>query len=241
LSDNFIDIPFTSRNLDRFIVRSSILKAINANLGEFSGRMLDAGCGRMPYRQYILDKSGVTEYVGLDIESAKIYDKDVRPDFTWDGKTMPFPDNSFDCAFATEVLEHCPEPEVFLREVNRVLKKGGKFFFTVPFLWNLHEVPHDEYRYTPFALTRHLNNSRFEVKSLQAMGGWHASLGQMLGLWVRRAPMHRVIRRILSVLFKPAIRFLLRMDKNDRKEFKERSMISGLYGVALKSVDPLQS
>ena len=49
--------------------------------------MLDAGCGRMPYKKYILEKSGVTEYVGLDIENAKVYDKNIRPDFTWDGKT----------------------------------------------------------------------------------------------------------------------------------------------------------
>ena len=63
----------------------------------------------------------------------------------------------------------------------------------------------------------------------------------MLGLWVRRAPIDRVTRRVLSTLFKPVIRVLLKLDKKDRKEFKERSMISGLYGVALKSGDSLGS
>ncbi len=56
---------------------------------------------------------------------------------------MPFEDNVFDCAMATEVLEHCAYPEVTLFEVSRVLKKDGLFFFTVPFVWPLHDCPFD--------------------------------------------------------------------------------------------------
>jgi SAM-dependent methyltransferase len=76
----------------------------------------------MPYRDHILKNSEVTEYVGLDIETAIAYDVSVQPDFTWDGNVMPFEDNSFDCAYGTEFLEHCPDPEKVLKEVYRVLK-----------------------------------------------------------------------------------------------------------------------
>ena len=41
---------------------------------------------------------------------------------------MPFEDESYDCAFGTEVLEHCPNPEIVMKEVFRVLKPGGVFF-----------------------------------------------------------------------------------------------------------------
>ena len=100
---------------------------------------------------------------------------------------MPFENNQFDSAFGTEVLEHCPYPKAILKEVNRVLKPGGIFFFTVPFIWPLHEVPHDEFRYTPFSLKRLLEESGFEKIELEATGGWHASLAQMLGLWIKGA------------------------------------------------------
>ena len=138
---NFTEIEFTVENLDRYYIRTSIFNAIKDILPKFKGELLDIGCGKMPYKNYILENSAVDTYVGLDIENALIYDKDIKPDFVWDGRTMPFQDNSYDCAFGTEVLEHCPEPEPVLKEVYRVLKPDGIFFFTVPFLWCLHEVP----------------------------------------------------------------------------------------------------
>lgn len=201
---------------------------------QFSGELLDIGCGKMPYREYIGRKSKVENYTGLDIENALVYDETIKPDHTWDGITMPFEDESFDCAFGTEVLEHCPYPETVLKETHRVLKPGGVFFFTVPFLWNLHEVPHDEYRYTPFSLERHLKNSGFTNITIKALGGWHASMAQMLGLWVRRSPISNKKRFLLSILLKPFIRYLIKKDKKIPCDFLDSPMITGLYGIAQK-------
>ncbi|MNQ64623.1 hypothetical protein D3C85_790540 [compost metagenome] len=233
-SDNFINIPFIDENLDKYYVRTSIFKAITGILPQFRDNLLDIGCGKMPYKKYILENSSVTKYIGLDIENALEYDTTIKPDFTWNGITMPFENNSFECAFGTEVLEHCPEPEIVLKEVVRVLKPEGTFFFTVPFLWNLHEVPYDEYRYTPFSLERHLKNAGFKDIQIKATGGWHASMAQMLGLWVRRSPMSKTKRKWLSRFLKPIITFLIKMDKNTEIKFIEGQMITGLYGIAKK-------
>lgn len=143
----------------------------------------------MPYKNFILENSKVTAYTGIDIENALEYDKDVKPDCYWDGITIPFDDYYFNTALATEVLEHCPDPKITLSETYRVLKQGGYFLFTVPFLWNLHEIPHDEYRFTPYALERLLREAGFSEIQITPHGGWHASLAQMMGLWVRRAPL----------------------------------------------------
>lgn len=233
-TDYFINIPFNIKSLDIYLIRQSILNVINEAIPELKGRLIDIGCGKMPYKKHILTNSDVNEYVGLDIEGALEYDLEVKPDFTWDGISMPFENNSYDCAFGTEVLEHCPNPEIVLKEVSRVLKPGGVFFFTVPFLWNLHEIPHDEYRYTPFSLERHLKQSGFTNIEIKATGGWHASLAQMLGLWVRRAPINNKIRNELSFCFKPIIKYLINKDKNHTITFKEGQMITGLYGIAKK-------
>lgn len=231
---DFIDIQYSVNNLDRYFTRKAILSAIDSNLVQLSGKLLDIGCGKMPYRAYILKNSEVENYVGLDIENAISYDELIKPDVTWDGVKMPFEDESFDCAYGTEVLEHCPEPDVVLKEIFRVLKPGGAFFFTVPFLWNLHEVPHDEYRYTPFSLERHLRNSGFTAIKINATGGWHAAMAQMLGLWVRRGPLGTRKRKILSVFLKPIIKFLIKKDRPEKVVFKEGQMITGLYGLAKK-------
>jgi SAM-dependent methyltransferase len=232
--NDFINIEFTTKTLDRYFIRTSIFKAIQNVLPKLKGNLLDIGCGKMPYKTYILENTSVEKYVGLDIENALEYDKLVQPDFVWDGKIMPFENESFECAFGTEVLEHCPEPEIVLKEVYRVLKANGVFFFTVPFLWNLHEVPHDEYRYTPFSLARHLKNSGFKEIEIKATGGWHASMAQMLGLWVRRSPMTVKKRKYLSILLKPIIVYLIKKDKTSEVTFKEGQMITGLYGIARK-------
>lgn len=234
IADNFINIPFTIDNLDRYFIRTSILDSLKKCLIKFDGKLLDIGCGKMPYKDYILQNSKINEYIGLDIEDALIYEVTIKPNFTWDGRDMPFENNSFDCAFGTEVLEHCPEPEVVLKEVFRVLKPGAVFFFTVPFLWNLHEVPHDEYRYTPFSLRRHLEAAGFNEIEITATGGWHAAMAQMLGLWVRRSPMSRRKRKFLSFFLKPIIQFLINIDKKSQVSFIEGQMITGLYGTAKK-------
>lgn len=232
--DGYVNLKLSIANLDMYYIRKSILDALNINLPLFTGEILDIGCGKMPYKDYILSNSSVIDYTGLDIEAALSYDVNVKPDFTWDGTTMPFEDCSFNCAFGTEVLEHCPLPETVLKEVHRVLEPNGIFFFTVPFLWNLHEVPHDEHRYTPFSLQRHLKNAGFKDIDIHATGGWHASMAQMLGLWVRRSPMDKRKRKWLSFLLKPIIKRLIVKDSKSVTSFKEGQMITGLYGTAKK-------
>lgn len=232
--NSFTSIELTNDTLDIYHIRTAIMRALQENMIHFNGRLIDIGCGKMPYREHILKGSAVTQYVGLDIEGAIIYDATVRPDHTWDGITMPFENSSFDTAFATEVLEHCPDPQLTLSEVSRVLKPGGAFFFTVPFLWNLHEVPHDEYRFTPFALQRLLTGAGFTKIELEGHGGWNASLAQMLGLWLNRSGLSPGRKKMYTALLKPVISSLLKNDKAV-KTFRNRQMITGLSGIAYKA------
>lgn len=234
MNKDFINIKLSKNSLHNYYIRTSIFNRLKEVLPQFKDDLLDIGCGKMPYRNYILEHSEVTNYVGLDIEQALVYDTKVKPDFTWNGRTMPFENDSFNCAFGTEVLEHCPEPEIVLKEVKRVLKPDGIFFFTVPFLWNLHEVPHDEYRFTPFSLERHLRNSGFKDIKIKATGGWHGAMAQMLGLWVKRSPMPKQKRKWLLYVIKPIIKYLIKLDKPESVTFKEGQMITGLYGTARK-------
>jgi SAM-dependent methyltransferase len=232
--DGFTKIILSKNNLDVYLIRTSIFNALKNSLQHLNGRLLDIGCGKMPYKEYILENSEVNDYIGLDIEGALEYDSTVKPDITWDEKNLPFDDNSFDCTICTEVLEHCFETGIVLKEIFRVLKPDGVLFFTIPFLWNLHEVPRDEYRFTPFSIERHLKSSGFKVPYIKATGGWHSSLAQMMGLWVRRAPIQNKVRIILSWCFKPMVNYLINQDKKYPVKFDEGQMITGLYGIAKK-------
>ena len=226
----FLNPLCSSGTLDVFIVRRAILDALSSQLKNLHGTVVDVGCGYMPYKPLVLaSPSRAERYIGIDLHE-NIY---RSPDLEWDGSAIPLKEKSVDCALATEVFEHCPEPELVMRETLRVLKPGGLLFLTVPFLWPLHCVPYDEYRYTPFSLERHLRKAGFEQIKLTALGGWDRSLAQMIGLWTLRRPMSTRKRAIFSRLAVPFVRYLAKHDTLPT-EFYEGSMITGISATAIK-------
>ncbi len=228
--DEYVQPRLGPATLDIGGQRQSILRALVVRLADFEGTVLDIGCGYMPYRSLLLaPPSRAERYIGLDLPGTPY----GSPDLAWDGRSIPLAGNSINSALATEVLEHCTDPELLLREACRVLKPGGLVFFTGPFLWPLHDVPHDECRYTPFALARHLKTAGFGRVQIEALGGWDASLAQMIGLWVRRRPMSPRRRAILSRALTPIVRYFSAIDRTPRA-FGESCMITGLAGTGVK-------
>lgn len=233
MQNQFIDISLNKNTLDRYWVRSSIFKAIKSASPRFKGDLLDAGCGQMPYREFLQNNSEIIKYVGLDIEAAIKYNEAVKPDLSWDGINMPIKDSSYDTVIATEVLEHCPDPMAYLAEVYRVLKPGGVFFFTVPFLWPLHEVPHDAYRYTPFTLERMFKQTGFKEIDIKSLGGYNAALASMIGLWLKRHLKDSWKKRVLTSIGLFCMRWLLKRDVPPTR-WKESTMSTGFYGILVK-------
>jgi glycosyltransferase involved in cell wall biosynthesis/SAM-dependent methyltransferase len=228
----FVNPELSVNNMDRYFVRTSIKKAIDSVLSQFPGTLLDLGCGEMPYKEYILNNSAVSKYIGLDIENHR-YQENARPDLFWDGKTIPLDDNSVNNILATELFEHIPDPEAVMKEANRVLKPGGMMFLTVPFVWSLHTIPYDEYRYTPFSLERHLKNSGFDNIQVKALGGWNATLAQVIGLWTKRKPMSPEERQKYADMFFPLYKQLIENDEIPEK-FTEGFLPTGFSCIAVK-------
>ena len=133
-----------------------------------SGELLDLGCGNVPlfasYRD-LITRSVCADWLNTLHKNDLL---DVVVDLT---QKLPFSDSSFDTVLLTDVLEHIAEPMQLVREVARVMRAGGKGIFGVPFLYWLHEEPHDYYRYTRFALQRFCEQSSLTVLELYAYGG----------------------------------------------------------------------
>ena len=228
----FSELRLDYHELEFYFPRKKILLHLKENIGDFDGTMLDVGCGKKPYRVYILSNSKIEKYIGIDIKEAIDYGGE-KPEIYWEDGKIPLEDNSIDSAIATEVLEHVPNVTDVLTEVFRVLKPGGVFIFTVPFIWPLHETPHDHYRYTPYALNRLMELAGFKGVKIKAMGGWNAALGQMMALWIKRNFQSRIAKRILYYLFYPIIWTLFKTDKVP-DSFKESTMFTGLGITARK-------
>jgi SAM-dependent methyltransferase len=152
----------------RFITDQVALHYDRALRNHARGRLLDMGCGHVPlYESY---RGLVSENVCIDWENTAHVNPylDQMVDLTG---TLPFERESFDTVLLTDVLEHIPDPLNLMSEVARILRPGGKLIAGVPFLYWLHEVPHDYYRYTEFALRRFCELSGLRVVELVPYGG----------------------------------------------------------------------
>ena len=141
-----------------YFARAGLGNAMTDLAPSLSGRLLDVGCGTKPYRSLF----NVADYAGLDIDSEPTRKRGIA-DYLYDGGRFPFEDAAFDSILCNQVLEHVFNPDVFLGEINRVLKPGGRLLLTVPFVWDEHEQPYDYARYSSFGLRALLEKQGLQI------------------------------------------------------------------------------
>ncbi len=241
-NNNFINVKLTPNTVYVYPVRRALQKAIDTNIDLFWGVLMDLGCGEMPYRQYLIDKNKkITKYIGVDVDYNQ-YHRSIKPDIIWNGETIDIENEEIDTVLATELFEHLPNIEITLREIKRVLSKEGILFFTVPFIWPLHETPYDEYRYTPFSLKRVLETVGFRNITIAPLGGYNAALAQMLSVWIvnHRNSIISSFKRIIfnnmerNILYFIINRLLKKDDELNANSYGENTMPIGFMGYAKK-------
>ena len=119
------------------------------------GLGLDLGCGLISVFEYS-DKNVIAcdplidEYNGIVVKYPSRVEY-VKSDYN----KLPFKNEKFDWLFCINVIDHTPEPKELVKEMLRVLKKGGTLYFEVNFdkylspahydLWNEKMIEEDEY------------------------------------------------------------------------------------------------
>ncbi len=164
------------------------------------GKLVDIGCGRMPYRSEF--EPLVDSYTGVDHPNvSKLYSSTIKPDILADAKKLPFKDKEFNIALLFQVLEHVDSPREVIKEAARVLKPNGAIVISVPFLYPLHDMPHDWARYTSSALKGMLNESGFEVTKIVEQGGFVEFWLQLLNTFLVKRVYDMVKRMdVLSII-----------------------------------------
>lgn len=161
-----------------YIARKALWNEIARNASFFKGgALLDIGCGDKPYHELF----HVDRYIGIEVPVSGHDPLAKNADLFFDGKSLPFRSNSIDYIFCSEVLEHVFEPELFMKEIYRVLKEGGLLLLTVPFVWDEHEVPFDYCRYTSFGIRHLLEKKYFHILSQVKSGSSISCIFQLIG------------------------------------------------------------
>lgn len=132
------------------------------------GSVYDLGCGEMPYRDWVLQFAD--RYVGVDWSNSL---HKIKADILADlNEPLPIEDGVADVVLSFSALEHLREPETMVREAHRILKPGGSIVIQVPFMWWVHEAPHDYYRFTRFGLEYLLRKAGFTDIQVDANTGF---------------------------------------------------------------------
>lgn len=166
---------FLRARLDPFHVRIEDALAAFAAALPPGARVLDAGAGECPFRP-LFDQ---VKYVAVDSAVGDAAWDYTRLSVGGDLTALPFRDASFDAAISTVVLEHVRDPAAALGEMRRVLRPGARLFIAVPQFWELHQAPHDYYRYTRYGLEHLLRQAGFETLRLEATGGYFQLMGKL--------------------------------------------------------------
>lgn len=114
-------VPRFLRLVDRYVRPESVVLDIGAGAGERNPHTLRGRC---------------REIVGVDVDPRVVENPLLDRGVVGDGRTLPFPDASFDVVFSIYVLEHVADPESFSAEIARVLRPGGVALGLTPNRWH---------------------------------------------------------------------------------------------------------
>lgn len=93
-------------------------------------RVLEIG-GGTGYQASLIARLGAT-VVAIDVAPPPSSGESYFPVRIYDGRTLPFAEGSFDVVFSSNVLEHIPDLQKTLSEIQRVMKVNGLAIHILP-------------------------------------------------------------------------------------------------------------
>jgi len=187
---------------------------LNKQIRKFShfikGKVLDVGAGTGDRYSDSFDSD---EYIRMDIEDGEGIDMVGR------AENIPMEDEVIDSVVCTQVFEHLQFPEKSASEIYRVLKKGGNVLITVPQMNEMHEEPHDYFRYTKFGIRDLFERQGFKEVAIDQRGGYFSTLAQIKTRFlIDKYNLYSkpILGRIMSKLFSIYGRYMIWRDSKDK-------------------------
>jgi len=141
-----------------------------------------------------------------DVINVDIFDfKEV--DIIADAADLPLIENSVDLIFNIAMLEHVPAPQTIIKEMYRVLKKGGEAVCYLPFMVPFHAAPEDYQRWTITGVKNLF--SEYEILEIGVGAGPTSAMLWVLQEWLsilfsfRSKILHDIIFLILMIVTAP--------------------------------------
>ena len=181
----------------------------------------------------IVDIGSGSKKRGKDVISLDVFPF-PNVDIVFDGRELPIQDEAVDGIISTAVLEHVEDPIQLVSEMFRILKWGGQFLVTVPFLEGFHSSPSDFQRYTICGLD--ILFSKFNKIDSGIEAGPSSALAWIIQGWIgsfaENIYIHRLLLLIGGWIVQPVKYFDIILAK---KRFAHK-VAAGLYFVGEKNL-----
>jgi SAM-dependent methyltransferase len=138
--------------------------------------VLDAGAGESRHAPLFAKQ----HYVAVDLAVGDTAWNYRKLDCVADLAALPFHSAAFDALINIVTLEHLPDPARALNEMARVLRPGARVLIAAPHEWEVHQSPHDFFRYTRHGLEHLLSAAGFVEIEIKPVGGYFRLLSRRL-------------------------------------------------------------
>jgi SAM-dependent methyltransferase len=139
-------------------------------------------------------------------------DPKTKPDIIADAHELQnyVEKNSVDIVILFNIIEHLRSPEIVLDQVYEVLKNYGSVYFTIPFLYPIHEKPNDYSRFTIYKLN--LLFSNFEKVEIYHLGGYFSLVSNLIFI-ASKLFKNKFLKQVFKLIAFPICFIIIQADR----------------------------
>ena len=128
-------------------------------------------------------------------------------------KRLNIPSKKYNNVLLFNILEHLPEYKFAFSEIYRIMKKGGSFIGSVPFIYQIHASPNDYFRFSREFLETNLNKYKFKTIKVKSLGfGPFIASYSLLYPYLRYLPFFSQICLLVAYILDSFIQLFVKTD-----------------------------
>ena len=160
----------------------------------------------------------------------------IKSDYQCHYTKLKVKKNFFDYVVIPNLMHHIADYEILFKQIGSFLKPKGYIFIYEPLVRELHQVPEDYTRFTPFGLCEILKKHGFKDEKMEFTGGPFSCMAYYLDQGMQYIPIEERINFQKNFNFEYKKLFLL--DKKYKKNLVRKNTSSPMAFTILSRFHP---
>ena len=145
--------------------------------------------------------------------SNKISNKKLKVFYSDLTKKLSIPSKKYNNVLFFNILEHLPEYKLVFSEIYRIIKKGGFFIGSVPFIYQIHAAPSDYFRFSKQFFELNLKKYKFKKVKVKSLGfGPFTASYSLLFPYLKYLPFFSQLCLLLAYILDSVIQIFVKTD-----------------------------